>query len=80
MRAAELGLGVHEMKSYVAQADLEQWVPLVDWLAAGSRDAGADALPGGSTGGTQPGATAAAAVSGESAAGWPMASAEAATA
>ena len=33
MRAAELGLGVHEMKSYVAQDDVEQWVPLVDWLA-----------------------------------------------
>ena len=79
VRAAELGLGIHEMKSYVAQADLEQWVPLVDWLAAGPRDAGADAPPGGSTGGTQPGAAAAAAVSGESE---PLAeaSAEAATA
>jgi chromosome partitioning protein len=33
VRAAELGIGVHEMKSYVAQADVEQWLPLVDWLA-----------------------------------------------
>ena len=32
VRAAELGIGVHEMKSYVAQADVEQWEPLVDWL------------------------------------------------
>jgi chromosome partitioning protein len=32
VRAAELGLGVHEMKSYVAREDVEQWEPLVDWL------------------------------------------------
>jgi chromosome partitioning protein len=32
VRAAELGVGVHEMKSYVAQADVEQWGPLVTWL------------------------------------------------
>jgi chromosome partitioning protein len=32
VRAAELGIGVHEMKSYVAQADVEQWEPLIDWL------------------------------------------------
>jgi chromosome partitioning protein len=32
VRAAELGLGVHEMKSYVARADVEQWGPLVTWL------------------------------------------------
>ena len=33
VRAAELGIGVHEMKSYVAQEDVEQWPPLVQWLA-----------------------------------------------
>jgi chromosome partitioning protein len=33
VRAAELGLGVHEMKSYVAREDVEQWEPLVEWLA-----------------------------------------------
>jgi hypothetical protein len=33
VRAAELGVGVHEMKSYIAREDVEQWVPLVDWLA-----------------------------------------------
>ena len=33
VRAAELGVGVHEMKSYVAQDDIEQWAPLVEWLA-----------------------------------------------
>jgi len=38
VRAAELGVGVHEMKSYVAHDDVEQWVPLVNWLA-GPRDA-----------------------------------------
>jgi chromosome partitioning protein len=33
LRAAELGVGVHEMKSYVAHDDVEQWAPLVEWLA-----------------------------------------------
>src|SRR6201987_4018763 len=32
VRAAELGIGVHEMKSYVAHDDIEQWVPLIAWL------------------------------------------------
>ncbi len=32
VRAAELGMGVHEMKSYIAQDDVEQWKPLVEWL------------------------------------------------
>ncbi|HEU4625977.1 MAG TPA: ParA family protein [Steroidobacteraceae bacterium] len=32
VRAAELGIGVHEMKSYIAREDVEQWVPLIDWL------------------------------------------------
>lgn len=32
VKAAELGLGVHEMKSYVAREDVEQWDPLVEWL------------------------------------------------
>jgi len=36
VRAAELGVGVHEMKSYVARDDVEQWIPLVEWLR-GSR-------------------------------------------
>jgi len=33
VRAAELGIGVHEMKSYVARDDVEQWGPLIEWLA-----------------------------------------------
>ncbi len=33
VRAAEAGIGVHEMKSYVARADVEQWAPLVSWLS-----------------------------------------------
>jgi chromosome partitioning protein len=32
VRAAQLGVGVHEMKSYVAQEDVEQWEPLTEWL------------------------------------------------
>jgi chromosome partitioning protein len=42
VRAAELGIGVHEMKSYVAHADVEQWLPLVQWLA---RPRGAPGAP-----------------------------------
>jgi chromosome partitioning protein len=33
VRAAELGIGVHEMKSYIAREDVEQWEPLIEWLA-----------------------------------------------
>ena len=32
IRAAELGIGIHEMKSYIAHDDVEQWKPLVEWL------------------------------------------------
>jgi chromosome partitioning protein len=32
VRAAEHGIGVHEMKSYIAREDVEQWEPLVQWL------------------------------------------------
>jgi chromosome partitioning protein len=32
VRAAELGIGVHEMKTYVAREDVEQWEPLIGWL------------------------------------------------
>jgi chromosome partitioning protein len=32
-RSVELGLGVHEMKSYVAGDDVEQWQSLIEWLA-----------------------------------------------
>ncbi|MGH8131697.1 MAG: AAA family ATPase, partial [Steroidobacteraceae bacterium] len=50
VRAAELGIGVHEMKSYVAAEDVEQWVPLVAWLNGA---AAAQAPPGTPSGGTQ---------------------------
>jgi chromosome partitioning protein len=33
VRAAELGIGLHEMKTYVAREDLEQWAPLIEWLS-----------------------------------------------
>jgi len=32
VRAAELGIGVHEMKSYIAREDVENWAPLIEWL------------------------------------------------
>jgi chromosome partitioning protein len=32
VRAAEHGICVHEMKSYVAREDVEQWEPLIQWL------------------------------------------------
>jgi chromosome partitioning protein len=41
VRAAELGIGVHEMKGYIAQEDVEQWAPLIEWLE--NRPAGAAA-------------------------------------
>jgi len=31
-RAAEQGIGVHEMKSYIVREDVEQWEPLIQWL------------------------------------------------
>jgi chromosome partitioning protein len=36
VRAAELGIGVHEMKGHVAREDVEQWGPLVTWLTGAS--------------------------------------------
>lgn len=32
LRAAELGVGVHEMKNYIVRADIEEWRPLIEWL------------------------------------------------
>jgi chromosome partitioning protein len=32
LRAAELGVGVHEMKTYVVREDIEEWQPLIAWL------------------------------------------------
>ena len=75
VRAAELGVGVHEMKSYVAHDDVEQWLPLVDWLArprgrpappeSAPQDGPAGAPP--AQGGPPPGVNLQPAVSGESA-------------
>ncbi len=56
VRAAELGVGVHEMKSYVAHDDVEQWTPLVEWLA---RPRGGAAAPPGSAPAQDPQAPAA---------------------
>lgn len=35
VRSAELGLGLHEMKSYLVREELEQWEPLIAWLGRG---------------------------------------------
>jgi chromosome partitioning protein len=32
LRAAELGIGVHEMKSYIVRQDIDEWQPLIEWL------------------------------------------------
>jgi chromosome partitioning protein len=34
VRASELGVGVHEMKRYLVQPDLDEWAPLIAWLRA----------------------------------------------
>ena len=47
VRAAELGIGVHEMKSYIAREDVEQWVPLIEWLEKPDRIAGTRRSSGG---------------------------------
>ncbi|MBC7983565.1 MAG: AAA family ATPase [Candidatus Obscuribacterales bacterium] len=33
VRAAESGVGIFEMKPYLVREDLEQWLPLLGWLA-----------------------------------------------
>ncbi|MFI4884104.1 MAG: AAA family ATPase [Steroidobacterales bacterium] len=32
LRAAEQGIGVHEMKSYLVREDIEEWRPLIAWV------------------------------------------------
>src|SRR5712671_7733213 len=34
VRAAELGLGLHEMKRYTVEQDLADWQPMLAWLKA----------------------------------------------
>jgi chromosome partitioning protein len=53
VRAAQLGVGVHEMKSYVVQEDVEQWTPLTQWLETPRRPH----VPGAHPPGAQPPAT-----------------------
>lgn len=33
IRAAETGVGIFEMKPYLVREDMEQWLPLIGWLA-----------------------------------------------
>jgi len=65
VRAAELGLGVHEMKSYVAQDDVEQWEPLIAWLAGPQAALGEPPAPGTSASPAAPAGAAAMPASGE---------------
>lgn len=49
VRATELGIGVHEMRTYLASQDQEEWTPLIEWLdrpAAGSIPAPEDETAG----------------------------------
>ncbi|MDE2049404.1 MAG: ParA family protein [Gammaproteobacteria bacterium] len=32
LRAAEQGIGLHEMKSYLVRQDIEEWRPLIEWV------------------------------------------------
>jgi chromosome partitioning protein len=57
VRAAELGIGVHEMKRYAVAEDLAQWAPLIQWLERRP----AERPPGAEPPGAQPVADAAAA-------------------
>lgn len=34
VRAAELGVGIYEMKRYLVEPDLQEWTPLLAWLKA----------------------------------------------
>lgn len=45
LRVAELGQGLHEMKSYLVSEELQTWQPLIEWLDA--RTPGAAAPAGG---------------------------------
>jgi chromosome partitioning protein len=44
LRAAEQGIGVHEMKTYIVRDDIEEWQPLINWLESppGARPAQAE--------------------------------------
>ena len=79
VRAAELGVGLHEMKAYVAAPDTEQWAPLVTWLL-GEPDStlGPRSADVNGAGGTLPGAPVTeSAVAAESTSGEPAAEATA---
>jgi len=54
VRAAELGIGLHEMKSYVAREDTEQWAPLVEWLSRPKPAPAKPSDPGATAGGAPP--------------------------
>jgi len=45
VRAAEEGIGIFEMKPYQTREDLEQWLPLVGWLAQKDPDLQTTAPP-----------------------------------
>lgn len=37
LRAAEQGIGLHEMKSYLVRSDIEEWRPLIEWVDVADR-------------------------------------------
>jgi chromosome partitioning protein len=45
VRAAESGIGIFEMKPYQVKEDLEQWLPLLGWLAQKESSPSADLAP-----------------------------------
>ena len=55
LRAAELGVGVHEMKSYIVREDVESWRSLIEWLEPAG---GSPPAPEGSEGSEGSGAAA----------------------
>jgi chromosome partitioning protein len=50
VRAAEAGVGLFEMKQRQLQEDMDQWVPLLDWIAQRPTTAAAPVFPTASTG------------------------------
>ena len=49
VRAAERGLGIHELGGKACQPDLEQWAPLLDWLEAEAGSGTVTPFPGGTS-------------------------------
>ena len=53
VRSAELGVSVHEMKSYIVRDDLAQWETLIAWLGSDSPTAAIEQPPAAIAGGAR---------------------------